>query len=284
VGKKRQRFKQKKEREIKRLRPERIEEYNRLRRNALSKVNRIKKETGVDLKSEIALPRIKEVKTYEELERLQDQFKNFTRRNNNEYQIVKNQYNVKATRKQLNEINQKTKKAQENADKRIEELNMKEKPYFVDGKEITGGLQQRLLVSGKPEDRTGIYRPEDFDFSQIRNQEDLENRAKNMEKRLEPDYYNRREEKMKENLLFIISQTFNSDADHLVKVMELIPASDLYEMYLLFDEFSFEYYDSEGQDWAHDLDNLKAMEGYVDEYFRGEVDFLLKGFPSSKGW
>src|SRR5690606_27872405 len=122
----------------------------------------------------------------------------------------------------------------------------------------------------------GIYMPSDFDFSKYKDPKSVEKRAKNIGKRSDPEYYNTRTERMRDTYLDQLEQVFNSDADELVRKIRNMPSDDFYQMYLMFDEFDF--------DWFYDPEEgekrLNTMLAYVERYERGDFDndLNLKGF------
>lgn len=271
--------KQKAERPIKRLSKEKKEEYNRLRTNAMKKVSRIRNQLGYDVYYEeqgLQFGRIDAVKTYEDLERRMQQFREFTDRSNLRYQYAKNQHGIVVNQKLLSEANKYTKQAQEVAERRIEEI--KKLPYMVRG-ETVSSVEEQIRMSGRPQNYTGIYVPENFNFDRYHDPKDIEKYVERMKNKSDVDYYNERLHRMKENWMFIVSQTFNSDADGVVDYVRSMSDDDFYEMYLSMDEFSFDYYDSEGAEWARDMDKLEQLKMYLHEHSEGEVNFDLKDFP-----
>lgn len=254
------------------------QEYARLVRNSKAKINRIRKKFNLDLSNEIELPSIESFSSRKQFNEWKQEISSFTNRNNRNYQFVKNPYDVVASKKEIAEIERATKQAQRIAKKLQEEA--KNKPFISGGKE-QGTVGQQMLQMGKP-NTAGITIPPDFDFNRIRNKEQLKSKKENMEKRSNPEYFDRRMETMKNNFMELLHSAFNSDADYLVEKLKDIPASDFYEMYLMFDEFSFnEYYQMEGiEDDSASLNDLRKMESYVEMYENGRINFDLKNFPS----
>lgn len=55
-------------------------------------------------------------------------------------------------------------------------------------------------------------------------------------------------------------------ADELVEAIKDIPASDFYQIYLMFDEFDFDYFDTDGQFVSADETSIGQMMKYVNRY------------------
>ena len=159
------------------------EEYRRLVRNSKAKIRRTSKNYGVDLSDEVELPSLDQFKTRKEFNEWKESVSNFTNRANTEYQFKKNEYGVVASKKEINQIERDTKRAQKIA----EELQKKasEKPFISGGKE-QGTVGQRMMQMGKP-NTAGIYRPPDFNFDKIRSKKQLEEK-KNTISELETEY------------------------------------------------------------------------------------------------
>lgn len=250
------------------------QEYARLVRNTKAKIRRTIKNYGIDLSDEIEIPSIEDFKTRNEFNRWKERQASFTNRANLHYQFKKNPYGVVASKKRIADIQRDNKQAQQIADKLIE--SAKEKPFISGGKE-QGTVEQRMLQMARP-NAAGVYRPPDFDFDKIRSEYELRRKEQNLKKRADEQYYDERMERMKENFIKLLEESFNSDADELIEKIKDIPAEDFYEMYLMFDEFDFDLYytlDVEGE--THET-QINQMLHYVDRYHTKKINMDLKGF------
>ena len=282
---KRKRYKQRKPLPIRITKNDRAE-YTKLAKSAKAKIGRTLKRYGetvvftgedgstetVKVRDLIDIPKLENFKSRKEFNKWKEQARSFTNRNNMRYQFKKNKFDVVATKATINKIERETKRAQNIAKDIINEAQ--ERP-FVSGGKAQGTVGQRMLQMGKP-NAGGIYMPDDFDFNKYKNPKSVEKRAKNIEKRSDPSYYNTRTEKMKDTYLEQLQQVFNSDADDLVRKLKNMPSDDFYQMYLMFDEFDF--------DWFYDPEEgekrLNTMMPYVERYERGDfdTDLNLQGF------
>lgn len=253
------------------------EEYRRLANNAKAKINRTNKKYGVDLSGEIELKGIDSFKTRKEYNEWKAKAKSLTNRSNTKFQFVKNDYGVVASVQEIKQIKRNTKAAQRIADKMIKKA---EKLPFISGGKEQGTVGQRMMQMKRP-NAAGITRPSDFDFDKIRSRDYLETKKESADKRKSMDYYDKRMENMRNNFLDLLKLSLNSDADVLIEKLKLMPVDDFYEMYLMFDEFDFDMYDSEGIETMNEGEaerHVSKMLNNVDRYFEGKLNFDMRGF------
>ena len=239
-------------------------------RNANSKLKRTAKNYGIDLSDEIQIPKQSDFKTRKEYNQWKEQIRDFTNRNNTKYQFQKNEYGVVASKREINEAKRATKQAQRIADKMSKK--MAKKPFHSGGK-VQGTVEQRMLQMGKP-NVGGIYRPPNFDFNKIRSRKQFTEKLENMKERSNPNFIDARSQRLKENYYRTLEEHFNSDADNLIDEIKQIPADDFFELYLMYDEFQFDYIYTEEQSQA----TLTKLESVVEAYKNGKINMDLKGF------
>ena len=99
-------------------------EFARLARNAKAKVRRTFKNYGIDLTGEVDIPTLDDFKTRKQFNEWREKVESFTNRNNLNYQFVKNDFGVSASKKELNDIARDVKKAQRLADQKIKEIEL----------------------------------------------------------------------------------------------------------------------------------------------------------------
>lgn len=235
------------------------EEYQRQMRNTKAKIRRVEKNYGVDLSSKIDMPSLESFESRSEFNQWVKKAERFRNRAVTDYQFVKNEYGVVASKKQLNKIERKTRKAQKLADEKISELE--DKPFYSGGKEQgTVGLQRPA--------KSGIYRPHDFDFSKVRSRQRLREIEGAMDKKSDESYYDERSKRMQDNFIEALEGSFNSLADELIDKIKKVPPDDFYQLYLMFDEFDFIYFDTEGQSVESDETSIGQMMKYIERYER----------------
>lgn len=270
-----------------------LKEYRRLRKNVKSKIKRVKENYGslvvvldekdgigkmVRTEELVSIPDKSDFTSRKEFNKWKKQMNEFTDRSKKNYQFEKNKYNIVGSEKLLRQIEKDTHEAQHLADK--ERAKLENLPFFSRFKKQAETTSQRIAISGDESRKTGVYRPDEFDFENVRDISSLLDKSENVHVKAYTEYYDKRKEKMKENFIKLLEGQFNSDADELIEKIRNIPADYFYEMYIMFDEFDFDEYSSEGNDDMKDMDNLQMMMGYVDAFESGVIDFMLKGFPN----
>jgi hypothetical protein len=270
-----------------------LKEYRRLRKNAKSKIKRVKENFGslvvimdekdgvgkmVRTEELVTIPTKDEFTSRKEFNKWKKEMQDFTNRSKKNYQFEVNKYNIVGSEKLLHQIEKDTKEAQLLADK--ERAKIENLPFVSRFKKQAENMSQRIAISGDEARKTGVYKPDDFNFEEVRDIASLLDKSENVHVKANTEYYDRRKEKMKENFIKILQLQFNSDADELIEKIKGIPADYFYEMYMMFDEFDFDEYSSEGNDDMKDMDNLQMMLGYVDLFYSDSLDFMLKSFPN----
>lgn len=250
--------------------------YERLVKNTKAKISRTRKKYGIDLSNEVELPPLEDFTTRKQFNEWKRKQESFTSRANTKYQFVKNKYGIVTSKATINEIERNTKKAQRIVDEQRKKIENKP---FISGGRQQGTVGQRMQFLSPPQ-VTGVSRPNDFDFEQVRSYNRLNTIRSGMEEKARPDYYDKRIEQMHQNFIEIVQKSFNSFslADELVERLKKIPPDEFFELYLIIDELSFEYFNSDGQHVTATEAMLEEIHSYLDKYDRGDVDLSLKGF------
>lgn len=232
-------------------------------RNAKAKIRRTKKNYGIDLAEEIQIPKLTDFETRSQYNEWKEGIQEFTNRYNIEYQFVKNEYDVVASKGQLKRIEKNTKIAQEKAKQMIDKLE--QLPVYQQGEQTMTVAGRILMTSEKS--ATGIKVPLDFDFSSVRTQDVLRAKEKGMEKQASEDYYQNKQDQYKDNFIKKMEGSFNSDADYVVDVIKNMSDNDFYEMTLMYpDTFDFDLYGSDQDEEVLGL--LRNVETDMEDYFR----------------
>lgn len=234
-------------------------------RNAKAKIGRIKNKFGIDLTSEISVPKLENFKTRAEFNAFKEQARSFTNRHNTKYQFVENKFGVVASKREINKIKRDTERAQRVARKLTKEAV--NKPFIAGGK-VQGTVGQQMMQMGKP-DTAGIVIPRDFDFDKVRTRTQLKAKAESMQERSSPQFFDKRMQQMRDNFVEALNKTFNSDAHGIAERIKNMSARDFYEMYLTVKEFKFaSIYINEliGQSTDQFVTQINH---YIDEYESG---------------
>lgn len=244
-------------------------------RNTKAKIARTKKNYGVELDAKISVPKLDEFKSRKEYNEWKENAQRFTNRYTKEFQFVKNDYGVVTNKQRIYDIQKATEKAQIVADKKNQKVAT-EKFYSSGKEEGTVGQQMKQM---KSPNAPGISRPDDFDFKKVRNPSRLNEIEDSMKKRANPETFDKRTLKMKITFERELEETFNSDAQELLELIEDIPLDDFYYLYLKNREFDFQlFYIPDGIEDESSLKDLRAMERIVRNYWEGKENMDLKGF------
>jgi hypothetical protein len=265
-------------------------EYQRLVKNSKAKVRNTIKRLGtplvqdikngevvqVDLRDKLKIPAIESFMDRKSFNEWKYETEKFNKGKSSRANFKKNKYGVAVTEHLITSIENLTKKEQKLAIKK--KKDMMEKP-FVSGGEVQGTLGQRLLTMGKP---NNVNIPKNFDFSDIRNITRLKDVFDNKKRRSDPQFYDKRMERMKELYMDSLLLQFNSDAESVIEKIRNIPADDFYELYRTHDEFEIlfdpspqEGFDGQYIDEANMMNQLARIESYVDRYFSGDLNPLF---------
>lgn len=259
------------------------EEYARLTKNSKNKLKRLSKKFGAEkvaeVTTDITLPSINSFTGRKEFNAWKDKQTKFTRRGNMRYQFETNDKGVLLSKQEISQMTRQVKRIQ----KRIETENkrLSELPFIQGGKQY-GTVGNRMGLLKHDSDVTNLNAPLDFNVNRFRDRKSVDRRLDDLDRMAERDYLTKRRAQVKENFIFTLERSFNSDAEKLVERIRQIDSDDFYEMFLMYEEIDFKLYDSDG----HGKDNmatettLSRIDTYVDRYEKDKklVENKLKDF------
>lgn len=248
--------------------------YRQLSRNVKNKIERVAKNYGVNLGGEIRIPSLDSFPSQKEFTRWRKQAESFTDRNNRNYQFVKNQHGVVASKAYLDTLQENVKKAQKLSTELTTRFDDRE--IIRKGKPTGITVAEQKMFFANPD--KGIGKVRDFNFDDITSKRTLERRYDEALLRSDEAYYAESLERMQDNFIRSVEGSFNSEADYLIDLLRLIPPDVFYELYAIHGEIDFEIFDSEGQYVTANEDILERIEMYVEDYLKGKTDLSLKGF------
>jgi hypothetical protein len=255
------------------------QEYKRLVRNTKAKMKRVKEEYGIDLSYQIEIPDFDEVKSPEAFDEFSEQMMSFTDRNNLNYQFGRNKWGMVYSKAEEAEGILNTKQAQENAQEFIDRF--KEKEYQISGNDAGYTVGQRMMLFEK-ENVAGISVPDDFDIDAFQSRSRLEGRLELLEEKADGVFFDRSMRTMKENFMKSVKGSFNSEADDVVEMLDIMPEDDFFELFIQSAEFTFEDYASDGS-IDGTAEQAERLRGYLHEYFKGNMNTELKAFGTLTG-
>jgi Phi-29 DNA terminal protein GP3 len=255
-------------------------EYKKLVANSRRKIRDVNKKYGIDLTGEVELKKLSDFTSRDEYNEWKQKQRSFTNRNNLNYQFVKNEFGVSASKATLNKIKRDIKTVQRQVD---QETKRRETLPFISGGKVQGTVGQRMLQMARPMD---LHRPKDFNFSTIKSIQRLRDIERNMSNKADPKKRDEKAERWKNMFIETLERTFNSDADDIIDKIRQMSGQDFYDMYQVVDEFSFDYYDPSPQegydgmmiDEGNKLRELRNLEAGYERYMRGEYGPSLKDY------
>lgn len=253
------------------------EEHARLARKAKAKIRRTNKTYGIDLSEKVKIYSIEDFGTRAEYNAWKDRISRFTNRYTKEYQFEKNERGFVANKQELYEFKKANEKARVTAMKKNEKL--KKETFFVRGKaEGTIEERQRLKKDATPVE---ISVPDVFDFNEIADRKEFDQKLESMKKRADPAEFDKRMNRFKRVFERELEENFNSDAQRIIELLEYIPDDDFYYIYQKNnEEFNYTmFYPPEGVvDDENSLKQIRRMESVLKEYLTGKYNMDLKGF------
>ena len=238
-------------------------EFAKLTANARRKVKRINKNYGIDLTSEVTLPKIQSFQTRKQYNQWKEQVQSFTNRANLDYQYVKNPFGTVASKKELNEMKRMTKVVQDRARKLIS--GQIDKPWIFKN-EVKATQGQRMQMMGGQDEAGGVTVPPDFDFNKMRTQRQFRERVEAVDNKMDPEFYDKKMARMQLNFMDILSLSFGEDADDLLILLNELTPKEFWEVWNMFEGFDFTLYDSNGQNVRANLGQLHRMETYTQSF------------------
>jgi hypothetical protein len=234
------------------------QEYKRLIRNAKAKIRRVKKTHNIDLTDEISLPSLSSFQSRKEYNAFKEDINKFNKGLKNDYKIVKNEQGVSFTKKEIRKYEEKERAAIKNAEE-----------YYAK----TKTEQQKIFL--KP---SNLDIPRKKDINDISSRNKFLERLDNLTKRADPEHFNDRLNRFKENYIKSLELSFNMSTS-LVTVIDMIneiPPDYFLQFYKMNQAWmDFEVYYNEDQEGS--ASELKKIESILETF--DYDDFDLKNFP-----
>lgn len=250
-------------------------EFTRLSRNANAKLSRIQQNYGIR-PSDIHVPNsIESFSSRADFNEWVDKIERFTRRGNPNYMYRQNKYGVVASVAEINQADRRNRLAQSKAEMRMREIW--NKPVIVDG-EVSGtvGERQRMRMN---EMENVADRIKDYDFDSFRTRELFDKKNVNMQNKLEPDYYDERDERLKQNFIRAVQGSTTENTDEIIDKLNRINGRDLYELFQTNpDIITFEEFDSDGVIETRE-GVLEELNRTLDRYLNNELDLWGRYTP-----
>lgn len=152
------------------------------------------------------------------------------------YKYKQNQYGVVASYKELARAKRLAGEVSRERARRFREFAPEE--FKSRGKGTGGSIMQRKLMGDSKYD---MFNPVKFNFKSLRNREHFENRIQNYMNQLEPDYIDRRNETLKENIINAIEESWGTKGQKAKEYIKSLSPEDVFKEFMTEDVFDFRY-------------------------------------------
>lgn len=152
------------------------------------------------------------------------------------YKYKKNNYDVVATYSEIAKAKRLAHEVSENRAKRLMKIAPKEFKSY--GRDTGGSVMQRKLMG---DSRYDMYKPIEFNFSSLRTREQLENRVSNYSKQLSPNYIDKKNRILKENIIKAMRRSWGGKSRTSRKWVNSLTPEKVLENFMTEDIFSFDY-------------------------------------------
>lgn len=223
---------------------------------ARAKISRLKK-IGIDVKPFLDFDLNVEFENRKQYNAWKRSIDSFTSRTNVDFKVKKTSNNVPYLPVEQKELSRLTREANKRSKEKREQLMQLEQ--LDKHGNIVGTVADELSVLKDKE--TGFVKEvSELTVEDMPNRRVLNKRLDKMRERASNDYYDKRNETMRENYIKLMYQVYHDNADEIVKMINTLSSDDFVEFYLKNRDFQFAWYDSQkglyiGGDTEHLLDD-----------------------------
>ena len=160
------------------------------------------------------------------------------------YKYKQNVYGTVASNRELAQAKRLAQAVSRERQKRFKEIAPNE--FKSRGKGIGSSIMQRKLMG---DDRYDMYDPVRVNFGSLRNREQFENRVSSLIKQLEPDYIDKKNAQLKENILKAMRKNWGKAGRKARKYVKSLTPDEVLKQFMSEDIFDFTYiYDKNSVD------------------------------------
>lgn len=235
-------------------------------KRAKSKIYRAKQK-GVSLNfdySNTNLNQLKKLPT-NKIKSITRNLSEYNKPTNSQTKIVKVNDNLYLTKAMMNELS--CVETQLSIARRREEDRQRATGVFSSGQKITTVYEQNRMR--RPNTAFSRFLPK-YNIKNARKVEDVEQAIKVRQARLDPRWYDKKMNQMRDNFIHSLEERFNSNADDVIEKLKLMNPNEFYSLYERFDEIDFMYVPSDEEASSFDdyevLDDLREILENYDTY------------------
>ena len=211
------------------------EKLQKINNSVRAKKNRLKNNYNID--STIKPLKISDVTSRTQLNNYYEEAREFVRGYGNKYR--KNKYGFVARRVDINRAKYQVERANKERARRLQAL--KDEEFKTRGKSTGFTALDRFLMG---DSRYSSYEPIKFDFNTIRNQKHFDKRLANIINSSTPEYFNRKNETLKYNILNAIKNNWGNLGKDAYSVISNLTPDEVARLYETEDVFNFEIFGS----------------------------------------
>lgn len=211
------------------------EKLQKINNSVRAKKNRLKNNYNVD--STIEPLKISNVTSRTQLNNYYEEAREFIRGYGNKYR--KNKYGFVARQVDINKAKYQVERANKERARRLQAL--KDEEFKTRGKSTGFTALDRFLMG---DSRYSSYEPIKFDFNTIRNQKHFDKRLANIVYSSTPEYFNKKNETLKDNILSAIATNWGNLGLEAFKFISNLTPDEVARYYETEDVFNFEIFGS----------------------------------------
>lgn len=157
------------------------------------------------------------------------------------YKYRKNNNNVVASNIEIAKAKRLAEEVSKNRAKRF--MKVAPKDFKSYGKSTGSSIMQRKLMG---DERYSMYDPVNFKFSSLKTREQFENRVESLTKQLQPDYIDKKNKILKENIMKAMSNSWGKYGRTARRWVKSLSTNEVLDKFMSEDIFNFDYiYDEE---------------------------------------
>lgn len=156
------------------------------------------------------------------------------------FKYRQNKYGVVASLSEIAEAKRIAQAVTRERAKRFKEIAPKE--FRSRGKGTGSSIMQRKLMSGRRnDDKYSIYDPVKFRFGSFMNRKQLDKRIENLSSQLAPDYIDKKNEDLKNNILKAIERNWGAKSKSIQDYIKNMSPDKVVDEFMSEDIFDFDY-------------------------------------------
>lgn len=249
-------------------------ERNRLRKNIREKVRYVQNKYGIDLSSEMPVPKIENFTSRKSFNQFKKNANKFLSQSTREFQFMESPTGAVVSKSELDRQDKYLKRINKNYNEQVNRL--KGRPYYQGGKQVST-IDRRAEHMGSS-NAMGINKPKKMGLEDIKSREGFLKKLERLERQADPDYYFKRNLRMKTNFIHALEGHYDEgEAQEIIDIIDDMDADDFFLAWASIAEINFSDYDSEGQTGEGDERSLGKLKSELERFMKKQ-DPDFEGF------